>query len=240
MRRASRALLLVAFGLCLGGCGPQAPAGTEPGEDLAPRLDDASEVLAGRVVGVADGDTLTVLDASRSTTKVRLAGIDAPESSQDFGSRAKQALASKVFEREVRVGVTDQDRYGRAIGDIYLEGRWINEELVREGLAWHYTDYSDDARLARAEREARAEGIGVWSAGAPTAPWDYRRGRRTPPADSELLEEEVGPDTMVFITRTGTKYHRYGCSSLSRSSMPLRLVEARLEYGPCGSCRPPK
>lgn len=234
--RAIGAQLLVTVGLCLVGCDQQAPVEAEPSGRHAPQVDDAAEVLVGRVVGVTDGDTLTVLHAGRQTTKVRLAGIDAPESSQDFGSRAKQALSAKVFERDVRVGITDHDRYGRAVGDIYLEGRWINEELVREGLAWHYTDYSDDARLAKAEREARAAGAGVWSAGTPTAPWDYRRGERSQPAGSEV----VGPDTMVFITRTGTKYHRYGCRSLSKSRMALRLAEARLNYGPCGSCKPPK
>jgi len=235
MRHLVHPLLFVGVGLCLVGCDPQAPVEADPNERRAPEFDEAEEVLDGRVVGVTDGDTLTVLDASRQTTKVRLAGIDAPESSQDFGSRAKQALSAKVFERDVRVRITDYDRYERAIGDIYLADRWINEELVREGLAWHYTDYSEDADLARAELDARAVRVGVWSKEAPVAPWDYRRGARSQPAASD----PGGPDTMVFITKTGSKYHRYGCRSLARSHAPLKLPEARLRYSPCGSCKPP-
>ena len=189
---------------------------------------------------MADGDTLTLLDAGQETTRVRLAGIDAPESSQDFGSRAKQALSSRVFGAEVEVRVTDIDRYGRTVGDIIFEGSWINEELVRAGLAWHYTQYSSDAGLARAELAAREAGAGLWSVADPVPPWDYRRGARGSAGGSSKPErgEPLTQDSTVFVTRTGKKYHLDGCRSLSRSRIPITLAEARKKYGPCGSCRP--
>jgi endonuclease YncB( thermonuclease family) len=91
--------------------------------------------LTGRVVAIADGDTLTVLDGSNTQHKVRLAGIDAPEKGQAFGTKA---LAGKVFKQTVRVEVIDRDRYSREVGRIFLGDRFINMEMVSDGFAWRY------------------------------------------------------------------------------------------------------
>ena len=98
---------------------------------------DASDqsVLEGNVVGITDGDTLTLL-VDRAQHKVRLAQIDTPERAQPWGTRARQALADKVFRKDVTVRVSDTDRYGRLIGEIWLGDRDINRELIREGYAW--------------------------------------------------------------------------------------------------------
>jgi endonuclease YncB( thermonuclease family) len=101
--------------------------------------------LTGKVTAIADGDTITVLDSNRVQHKIRLDGIDAPESGQPFGTQAKKAISDKVFGREVNVVTTGQDRYGRTLGHVYLGNRWINRELVEEGWAWHYVQYSRDA-----------------------------------------------------------------------------------------------
>ncbi len=79
--------------------------------------------LTGRVVAIADGDTLTVLDAEKVQHKIRLAGIDAPEKGQAFGTKAREDLAGKVFRQDVRVEVIDVDRYKREVGRIYLGDR---------------------------------------------------------------------------------------------------------------------
>jgi len=129
-----------------------------------------------RVVGVSDGDTITVLSADKQQIKIRLAGIDAPESSQAFGNRAKQALAEKVAGRTIEVVEQSKDRYGRTVADLYVEGRWINLELVAEGWAWHYRQYSRDQRLADAETAARQAGLGLWADKNPVPPWGFRRG----------------------------------------------------------------
>jgi micrococcal nuclease len=103
--------------------------------------------LTGKVVSIADGDTLTVLTPEKQQIKVRLSGIDTPERKQAFGTQAKQALSSKVFSKTIRVRDNGKDRYGRTLGDLYLGERWINLELVSEGCAWHYKAYSKDKRV---------------------------------------------------------------------------------------------
>lgn len=134
------------------------------------------ETFRAKVVGVSDGDTLTVLDAAKVQTKIRLHGIDAPESKQDFGARAKEALSSKVFGREVRLVKRDVDRYGRTVADVYVGDRHINRELVAEGFAWHYVRYAPkDTELDSAEKAAREKKLGLWSHAAPVAPWDFRK-----------------------------------------------------------------
>jgi len=109
--------------------------------NVAPR-----EILRGKVVGVTDGDTITVLDDEKVQHKIRLGGIDAPESSQAFGAKAKHVLSTHVFNKYVTVEWTEKGRYGRTIGDIFVtrNGKqiWVNKDLVDEGFAWHYKEYS--------------------------------------------------------------------------------------------------
>ena len=139
----------------------------------------AAEEFTARVVGVTDGDTLTVLHDRRSAT-VRLLGVDAPEKRQAYGDRAKRFTADLAFDRTVTVRTTGRDRYGRLLGEVVLpDGRSLNQELVRAGYAWWFRRYSRDGRLARLEEEARAGRRGLWADQAPQAPWDYRiHGRR--------------------------------------------------------------
>ena len=148
--------------------------------------------LAGKVVGIADGDTLTVLDAQRTQHKIRLAGIDAPEKKQAFGNRSKEHLSSLVFGRHVMVEAAKQDRYGRTIGKVIIDGKDANLAMVVAGLAWHYKQYrreqspTDRLLYAGAEQEARSARRGLWRDPSPVAPWDHRseiRDRRTKPAE---------------------------------------------------------
>jgi endonuclease YncB( thermonuclease family) len=128
------------------------------------------------VVGVYDGDTITCLDENNQQQKVRLAAIDAPESSQDFGKVSREALASLVFGRTVEVTTEGRDRYGRWIGQVSVDGVDVNRQMVATGNAWHYTAYSSDASLAEAQQQAQAQRLGLWAQQDPTAPWDYRKG----------------------------------------------------------------
>ena len=111
--------------------------------------------FTGRVVGVSDGDTITVLHNGKGE-RIRLHGIDCPEKRQAFGNRAKQFTSKLVFGTTVTVQVVDRDRYGRTVGVVLLpDGRSLNHELVRAGLAWWYRKYSDDQSLGDLEAEAR-------------------------------------------------------------------------------------
>ncbi len=138
----------------------------------------ASQTLAadftGRVVGVADGDTITVLHNGKGE-RIRLHGIDCPEKRQAFGKRAKQLTSNLVFGKTVTVQAVDRDRYGRTVGVVLLpDGRSLNHELVRAGLAWMYRRYTNDQSLSDLEEEARVARRGLCSDPHAVPPWDWR------------------------------------------------------------------
>jgi endonuclease YncB( thermonuclease family) len=122
-----------------------------------------TDELRGQVVGITDGDTLTLLTPERREVKIRLAEIDTPESWQPYGTRARQALSDLAFRRNVRVEVQDTDRYGRTVGRIYAGRVNVNAEMVRRGAAWVYRRYSRDPSLLVLEDEARQARRGVWA-----------------------------------------------------------------------------
>lgn len=141
----------------------------------------SAETITGRVVGVSDGDTLTVLDASQHQFKVRLSGIDAPEKGQPFGSQAKDSLSEMVFNKQVVVESSKEDRYRRKVGKVQHGGTDVNLEQVKKGMAWHYTAYAkeqapaDRQAYANAEAEAKAQRRGLWRESNQSAPWEFRR-----------------------------------------------------------------
>lgn len=150
-----------------------APLTPTPSPDTTTR----TKVIEGKVIGVADGDTITVLDSSKIQHKISLAGIDAPESSQDFGQKSKQHLSSLVFDRPVVVQYDKLDKYGYIIGKVLLEGKDINYVQILFGYAWHYKEYQseEDRKVyAEAEVKARLSKRGLWSTPNPTPPWVYR------------------------------------------------------------------
>jgi len=143
-----------------------------------------SATITGRVVGVADGDTVTVLDASNTQHKIRLSGIDAPEKKQPFGMRSKQSLSDLLFDKQVTVETDKKDKYGREIGKILLTGQDVNLEQVSRGFAWHYKTYereqsANDRKLYDfAEQGARAGRRGLWADADPVPPWEFRHSKR--------------------------------------------------------------
>ena len=132
----------------------------------------------GKVVGVGDGDTLTLLTADKQQVKVRLGEIDTPESRQPYGERAKQALSALAFGKEARVVVQDTDKYGRTVGRVYVGTVDVNAELVKQGAAWVYRQYAKDQSLYALEEQAKLAKRGLWA--LPEAercpPWDWRHG----------------------------------------------------------------
>lgn len=136
------------------------------------------EDFQGKVVRIVDGDTLDVL-YSQQAQRVRLYGVDAPEKSQPFGSRARQFTAGLVFGHTVTVRDKGRDRYGRALAEITRsDGRSLNRELVANGFAWHYKHYSSDLNLAQIEEIARKQKRGLWIDAGPIAPWEFRKFER--------------------------------------------------------------
>ena len=113
---------------------------------LAASLVSAETIHQGKVVKIADGDTLTLLVDSKQL-KIRLSDIDTPEKKQPFGTRAKQALSDLAFGKQARVVEVTVDRYGRIVGRVYIENIDVNRELVAQGFAWVYRKYSKDAEV---------------------------------------------------------------------------------------------
>tara|TARA_R110002110_G_scaffold205066_7_gene417283 strand:- start:439928 stop:440662 length:735 start_codon:yes stop_codon:yes gene_type:complete len=132
--------------------------------------------LRGRVVRVADGDTISVLDKDNKQHKIRLYGIDTPERSQPWGAESQQALAGLVANKSVGVIIIETDDYGRSVGIVYAEGKNVNEAMIRNGHAWWYQYYApNEKHLADAQQNARAQQRGLWQAEDPMAPWQWRR-----------------------------------------------------------------
>jgi endonuclease YncB( thermonuclease family) len=134
-----------------------------------------ADELRGKVVSIADGDTITVLDADKKQNKVRLNGIDAPEKKQAFGTKSKARLGELVAGKDVVVDWKEKDKYGRIVGQVHQGSLDVNLQMVKEGLAWHYKKYSKSADLSRAEAEAKAGKKGLWADPNPVPPWEFRR-----------------------------------------------------------------
>lgn len=189
----------------------------------------------GQVVGVSDGDTITVLDSTKTQHKVRLEGIDAPESHQAWGERCKQELSRRVFLKQVRVLETGTDKYGRTLGHVYVGDLWVNRDLILAGFAWHYKEYNSEATLADAEVRARASKAGLWSSQNPVAPWLFRHDAGAA-ASAMASPAPAGGGTFVYVTASGTKYHQANCRYLAKGARALELNEARQRYAPCSVC----
>jgi endonuclease YncB( thermonuclease family) len=138
---------------------------------------EANEVT-GKVVGVHDGDSLTLLISGNRELKVRLEGIDAPELKQAFGNASKKSLSDLIFGRSVVVAVTGVDRYKRTLGHVVVGDVWVNLAQVEKGLAWHYKKYSSDLRLSEAELRARSGRLGLWREDSPIPPWEWRSAKK--------------------------------------------------------------
>ena len=143
-----------------------------------------ADTLTGRVVGIADGDTLTLLDATNTQHKIRLSGIDSPEKGQPFGQACKKSLSDLAYDRVVAVESNKLDRYGRVIGKVLVNGQDVNLEQVRRGCGWHYKQYQNEQILDdglsynAAEELARSSRVGLWADHEPMPPWEWRKARR--------------------------------------------------------------
>ena len=135
----------------------------------------ATAQLSGTVVAIADGDTFTLLTADKTQVKIRLHGIDCPEKKQPYATQAKNFVSDRIFGRQVTVSQKGKDRYKRIIGIVYTDdGSNLNEALLMEGLAWHFTKYDTNTSWAAMESTARKRKIGLWKDRNAIAPWIWR------------------------------------------------------------------
>jgi endonuclease YncB( thermonuclease family) len=177
-----------------------------------------AETIQGKVVHIADGDTLTVLTSSNQQVKIRLAGIDTPEKAQPFGNKAKQALAALAFQKYVTVDVETKDRYGRSVGKITANGTDVNAELVKQGMAWVYRRYTNDQKLYALEADAKQAKRGLWATEHPIEPWLWRKGKRTVENNPSMVKGAIIGNTNSHI------YHLSNCPSYSMVSVKNRVL----------------
>ena len=137
-----------------------------------------SNTLTGRVVKVADGDTITILTDGNRQVRIRLLDIDAPEKGQDFSEKSRRYLADLVAGKTVTVEWSTKDRYGRILGTVYADNINVNEEMVKAGLAWKYR-YSRNIRIAQFESIAKQQKLNIFSLPNPINPYYYRQSLRT-------------------------------------------------------------
>ncbi|QCR21280.1 thermonuclease family protein [Pontibacter sp. SGAir0037] len=184
----------------------------EPANTPAAAETRTPENIAGdKIVGVKDGDTFELLRDGKTSITVRLYGIDTPEKNQAFGQRARQFASDLAFGKMVRLIEHNKDRYGRTVGTIILpDGRNLNEELVREGYAWHYKAYSKDKNLENLEADARRFKRGLWQDPNPTPPWDFRKEKRSGTTDTSAAP---ATSNKAPIPAGATKRQVYICDS---------------------------
>jgi len=152
-----------------------------------------SKSTSGKVIAIIDGDTYDILLDGNKTVRIRMEGIDAPEKGMPFYRVAKKYLGELCFEKNVRLEIHDTDSRGRKIAFTYLDdGRELSHEMIKAGLAWHFTKYNKDKDLANLEVQARVSKTGLWTDESAMPPWDNRRLHRNgiSTKDSFDIQEE--------------------------------------------------
>ena len=203
---------------------------------------------SGKVVKVADGDTITVLHDGEQE-RIRLYGVDAPEKDQAFGQESKEFTASLVAGREVEVQRKDTDRYGRTVALVTVNGRSLNDSLVQEGYAWVYRQYCKESFCStwlHEENAARSTKKGMWNDPHIIPPWEFRHpkgqqvsGMQSP--DKSAASPDIGVNAYHGNTNSH-KFHRptcqqYNCPNCT-SVFKSREEAVAKGYEPCGICKP--
>ena len=128
-----------------------------------------------KVIKIKDGDTIVVLDSLNFQRTLRLAEVDCPEKKQPFGTVAKQYTSNLVFGKNITYIQTDTDRYGRTIAKVYINNKYLSEEIIKAGMGWWYYKYSTNQYLGELQSEAKRNKIGLWVDANPIAPWNWRK-----------------------------------------------------------------
>ena len=253
VRRIAVALVCV-LGLGFGLLALGQSTGTPELPDL--QAPDFAKATSCPVVRVVDGDTIVVGQASDGQVKVRLIGVDTPETVhpskpvQEYGKEASNFTKNLLNGENVYLLYEGEksafDKYGRTLAYVYRapDGLFVNAELIRQGYAHAYVVYPFKhlEQFRQLEQFAREAGKGLWGTGAEsptTKPATTAPPVPVVPVVAPPAKTDAG-DVIVYVTRTGTKYHRASCRYLAKSSIPMPLKEAKQRYTPCSVCNPPQ
>jgi endonuclease YncB( thermonuclease family) len=222
----TKTLITASTTLFLLGCAPLEDSNSQETNDHA---------LMGNVVGVHDGDTVTILNAKKKQYKIRLACIDAPESNQDFGTRSKQSLSAMVYRKDVSIDVKDTDQYGRSVGFVNIGEKTANLEQVKKGMAWVYRKYCKQCAYYEAEQTARENRLGLWSQSNPIPPWEFRK---DPVGSKNVDWSGLYNDTCpTDNSGGGSDNTEYQCGTKRYCSQMNSCDEAKYFYTQCGVSR---
>ena len=194
-----------------------------------------AELIQGEVIAIRDADTIAIIDDNNEEIWVRLAEIDLPEKFQSHGDIAREALREKTYKKRVSIALQGEDPYGRLIGNVFVDGDWINRELVEEGHAWHFRHHSSNPELGYAEKTARADGLNIWEQESPMPPWEFRERQKIQRVFTiaEYLDRRTRvPDAYDAIKEEKMETESAGGSASARSEGGIAVPTAWLERGP--------
>lgn len=191
----------------------------------------SEEMIHGKVVGVHDGDTLTMLDGQKTQFKIRLSEIDAPEIGQPYGDKAKKAMSDLAFGKQCDATVAGTDRYGRKIAAVTCDGKHVNREMVRAGAAWVYDAYPHSKSIELDESQAMNSKLGLWALqdDQRIEPWRWRKGERSPLKPEPKQEFTCG--TKMFCSQmTSCEEARFYLNQCNK-----KTLDADSDGTPCES-----
>lgn len=197
----------------------------------------STSTFTGKVIDVADGDTITILTQSDGKIKIRLAGIDCPESTQTHGEKAKQYLSSLVDGKRVSIQPETVDRYGRTVGMVLVNGANINEQIVSNGHGWVFRKYcaADYCKAwLKLEDKARKERAGLWKDSNPEPPWEWRAEQKSrvcggnKPVPAVLAASTGGSSLTVYHGNTKSHvFHGPTCKDYNCKNCTVVLGSAQ-------------
>jgi len=186
-----------------------------------------AETFSAKVIAVMDGDTVMVLRDGQKI-KIRMANIDAPEKDQAFGKQSRESLLEMVGKKQVQIESKAVDQYGRIVGEVSVDGRNVNQEQVKRGMAWEYSHYHNDKTYIGLQSDAQQTRRGLWAQTSPQAPWQWRKlhppVKLAPQAGHHGAASHVVP-VVVYDMACGKKRH---CSQMSTCE------EAMFYFTNCG------
>ncbi|MFH1231012.1 MAG: thermonuclease family protein [Planctomycetota bacterium] len=250
-------ILLGLFLIILPACG-KTQAETPPASSSKPTapqypVKDLKGYIACKVSRVVDGDTVDII-FNNNDIRIRLIGVDTPETVhpkkpvEAYGKEASNFLNNLLKGEEVYLEYEtvnpEYDKYGRLLAYLYRvpDGLFVNLEIIRQGYGHAYTKYPFkymELFLAY-EKRARENEKGLWAQDLEQKPDTVIPPPATQPPTTKEGPKSTDESTTVYVTRTGTKYHRADCKYLSKSKIPISLKEAKTKYQPCSVCNPPE
>ena len=188
-----------------------------------------AQTISARVVGVIDGDTVDVLTPEHRQIRIRLAQIDAPEHDQPWGYKSKQALSALVFNKDVTVNARSQDRYGRTVAMLSVGPLDVNQQMVREGAAWAYSQYVTDPSMFALEDQARARHEGLWSlpSSQTMPPWEWRHGGKGLASTNQMRTMAAPATSNAGHFQCGAKLYCREMSSCAEATYYLKVCGLR-------------